>query len=63
MKDVIGIDLGGMSAKGGLFTLSGEPLRKAVNARSYIAMDIGAKLGNKAGIYGAYALASDNLDK
>lgn len=45
-----------------------EPLRKAVNARSYVAMDIvplkivGAKLGNKAGIYGAYALARENLD-
>lgn len=40
-----------------------EPLRKAVDARTYIAMDIvplkivGAKLGNKAGIYGAYCLA------
>ncbi len=40
-----------------------EPLRKAVDARTYIAMDIvplkivGAKLGNKAGIYGTYCLA------
>ncbi|MBQ8229519.1 MAG: ROK family protein [Clostridia bacterium] len=46
-----------------------EPLRKAVNARSYVAMDIvplkivGAKLGNKAGIYGAYALAVEHLDE
>lgn len=43
-----------------------EPLRKAVDARTYIAMDIvplkivGAKLGNKAGIYGAYCLAKAN---
>ena len=43
-----------------------EPLRKAVDERSYIAMDIvplkivGAKLGNKAGIYGAYCLAKQN---
>ena len=40
-----------------------EPLRKAVDERTYIAMDIvplkivGAKLGNRAGIYGAYCLA------
>lgn len=40
-----------------------EPLRKAVNERTYIAMDIvplkivGAKLGNQAGIYGAFCLA------
>ena len=46
-----------------------EPLRRAVNERSYVAMDIvplkivGAKLGNKAGIYGAYALACDHLNK
>ena len=46
-----------------------EPLRRAVNERSYVAMDIvplkivGAKLGNKAGIYGAYALAVEHLDK
>ncbi len=45
-----------------------EPLRRAVNERSYVAMDIvplkivGAKLGNKAGIYGAYALAVEHLD-
>lgn len=43
-----------------------EPLRKAVDERSYIAMDIvplkivGAKLGNKAGIYGAYCLAKQH---
>ena len=43
-----------------------EPLRKAVDQRSYIAMDIvplkivGAQLGNKAGIYGAYCLAKEN---
>jgi glucokinase len=40
------------------------PLREAVDKRSYIAMDIvplkivGAQLGNKAGVYGAYCLAS-----
>ena len=44
-----------------------EPLRKAVDERSYIAMDIvplkivGAKLGNKAGMYGAYALAKNKF--
>ena len=43
------------------------PLREAVDARTYIAMDIvplkivGAKLGNRAGVYGAYTLAKDNL--
>ena len=43
------------------------PLRKAVDKLTYIAMDIvplkivGAMLGNKAGMYGAYALAKDNL--
>ena len=43
------------------------PLRKAVDARTYIAMDIvplkivGAKLGNRAGVYGAYALAKSKL--
>ena len=42
------------------------PLRKAVDARTYIAMDIvplkivGAQLGNDAGIYGAYALAKQD---
>ena len=42
-----------------------EPLRKAVNKRTYIAMDIvplkivGAKLGKRAGVYGAYALAKE----
>ena len=45
-----------------------EPLRKAVDERSYIAMDIvplkivGAKLGNKAGIYGAYSLMKNQLN-
>lgn len=42
------------------------PLREAVDKRSYIAMDIvplkivGAQLGNKAGVYGAYCLATEN---
>jgi predicted NBD/HSP70 family sugar kinase len=46
-----------------------EPLRKAVDARSYIAMDIvplkivGAQLGSKAGIYGAFAIAKDKFCK
>lgn len=45
-----------------------EPLRKAVDERSYIAMDIvplkivGAKLGNKAGVYGAYSLMKSQLN-
>ena len=45
-----------------------EPLRKAVDERTYIAMDIvplkivGAKLGNLAGVYGAYAIALDGLE-
>lgn len=44
-----------------------EPLRQAVDARTYIAMDIvplkivGAKLGNKAGMYGAYSIAKESL--
>ncbi len=44
------------------------PLRKAVDERSYIAMDIvplkivGAKLKNRAGVYGAYALAKDKIE-
>ena len=44
-----------------------EPLRKAVDARTYIAMDIvplkivGAKLGNRAGIYGAYCIAKGKI--
>lgn len=44
-----------------------EPLRKAVDERTYIAMDIvplkivGAELGNKAGVYGAFSIAKDNL--
>ncbi len=43
------------------------PLRKAVDERTYIAMDIvplkivGAKLGNRAGIYGAYCLAKEMI--
>ena len=46
-----------------------EPLRRAVDARTYIAMDIvplkivGAKLGNQAGVYGAYALATEKMGK
>ncbi|MBQ9714189.1 MAG: ROK family protein [Clostridia bacterium] len=45
------------------------PLRKAVDERTYIAMDIvplkivGAALGNKAGMYGAYALAKEKMIK
>ncbi len=41
------------------------PLRKAVDERTYIAMDIvplkivGAALGNRAGVYGAYGLAKE----
>ncbi len=44
------------------------PLREAVDARTYVAMDIvplkivGAKLGNKAGVYGAYALAKEKME-
>lgn len=43
------------------------PLRKAVDKRTYIAMDIvplkivGAKLGNRAGVYGGYAIAKEKL--
>lgn len=43
------------------------PLREAVDARTYIAMDIvplkivGAKLGNRAGVYGAYTLAKNKM--
>ncbi len=46
-----------------------EPLRKAVDERTYIAMDIvplkivGAQLGNRAGIYGAYCLAKQLIEK
>ena len=53
---------GGIANEGELLF---EPLRKAVDKRTYIAMDIvplkivGAKLGNKAGIYGAYLLAKN----
>ncbi len=51
---------GGISNEGDMLF---EPLRKAVDERTYIAMDIvplkivGAKLGNKAGVYGAYCIA------
>ena len=44
-----------------------KPLRKAVDKRTYIAMDIvplkivGARLGNQAGIYGAYLIAKNSL--
>lgn len=44
-----------------------EPLRKAVDERTYIAMDIvplkivPAKLGNQAGIYGAYCVAKEKI--
>ncbi len=43
------------------------PLRKAVDERTYIAMDIvplkivGAALGNRAGVYGAYCLAKETI--
>ena len=55
---------GGISNEGEMLF---EPLRKAVDARTYIAMDIvplkivGAKLGNQAGIYGAYCIAKENI--
>ena len=55
---------GGISNEGELLF---EPLRRAVDARTYIAMDIvplkivGAKLGNQAGMYGAYCIVKDNL--
>ena len=55
---------GGVSNEGELLF---APLRKAVDERTYIAMDIvplkivGAQLGNKAGIYGAYSLAKDRI--
>ncbi len=55
---------GGISNEGEMLF---EPLRKAVDERTYIAMDIvplkivGAKLGNRAGIYGAYSIAKNNL--
>lgn len=55
---------GGIASEGeALFA----PLREAVAQRTYIAMDIvplkivGAKLGNKAGVYGAYALAKEKV--
>ena len=53
---------GGIANEGELLF---EPLRKAVDERTYIAMDIvplkivGAKLGNKAGVYGAYLIAKE----
>lgn len=56
---------GGISNEGDMLF---EPLRKAVDERTYIAMDIvplkivGAKLGNRAGIYGAYCIAKDNVN-
>ena len=57
---------GGIVGEGeGLFA----PLRKAVDARTYIAMDIvplkivGATLGNAAGVYGAYSIAHEKLGK
>lgn len=56
---------GGISNEGEMLF---EPLRRAVDARTYIAMDIvplkivGAKLGNRAGIYGAYSIAKENCD-
>ena len=59
------IVLGGGIANEGEFLF--EPLRKAVDGRTYIAMDIvplkivGAELGNRAGMYGAYCLAKQNL--
>lgn len=55
---------GGISNEGEMLF---EPLRKAVDARTYIAMDIvplkivGATLGNRAGVYGAYAIAKNHL--
>ena len=55
---------GGISNEGELLF---EPLRRAVDARTYIAMDIvplkivGAKLGNRAGIYGAFCIAKENI--
>lgn len=55
---------GGIAAEGEtLFA----PLRKAVESRIYVSSSvvpvkiIGAKLGNTAGIYGAYALAKETL--
>lgn len=56
---------GGISGEGELLF---EPLRKAVDDRTYVAMDIiplkivGASLGNRAGIYGAYMLAKESLN-
>ncbi len=44
-----------------------KPLREAVDKRTYIAMDIvplkivGAQLGNRAGVYGGYAIAKEKL--
>jgi glucokinase len=59
------IVLGGGIANEGEFLF--EPLRKAVDERTYIAMDIvplkivGARLGNQAGIYGAYYMAKNSF--
>ena len=53
---------GGIASEGELLF---APLRKAVDERTYIAMDIvslkivGAKLGNEAGVYGAYLIAKN----
>ncbi len=52
---------GGISNEGEMLF---EPLRKAVDERTYVAMDIvplkivGAQLGNRAGVYGAYCIAT-----
>ena len=60
------IVLGGGVANEGLDLFN--PLKRAVEERTYIAMDIvplkivGAKLGNKAGIYGAYLIARNKLN-
>lgn len=59
--------IGGGIAEAGeaLFT----PLRRAVDERSYVASDIvplqivGAALGNKAGMYGAYAFAKEAAER
>ncbi len=54
---------GGISNEGEMLF---EPLPKALDERTYIAIDIvplqivGAKLGNRAGIYGAYSIAKSH---
>ena len=56
---------GGLSSEGDILF---EPLRRAVEERTYIAMDIvplkivGAQLGKRAGIYGAYLIAKESID-